>query len=170
MGGRSCTTNVEGCQHSDHLQKGDRTECGNYLISVVGKIFVRILLSRLTSHITPELIPETQCDFRLNRTTVDMILCLRQLPEKSTTMIESLYTGMMVNVRNGGGGLGYICYNKRCQLGVRNGSQVFLGILISNAQRIHTSLQLHTSEQRQNHKYTCETAFRRRQRTDCPLS
>ena len=30
MGGRSCTTSLEGCQHSHHPQKGDRTECGNY--------------------------------------------------------------------------------------------------------------------------------------------
>ena len=83
----------------------------------------------------------TQCGFRSNRSTVDMIFCLQQLqekcidqdqthyivfvdftkaldtvgrtglwqilkkygcPEKFTTMIESLHTGMMVNVRNGG--------------------------------------------------------------------
>ena len=30
MGGRSCTTRLEGCQHNHHLQKkGDRTECGH---------------------------------------------------------------------------------------------------------------------------------------------
>ena len=126
-------------------KKGDRTECGNYrgisLLSAAGKIFARILLNRLSSHITPEVVPETQCGFRSNRSTVDMIFCLRQLqekciekdrplyivfvdftkafdtvgrtglwqllrkygcPEKFTTMIESLHTGMMVNVRNGG--------------------------------------------------------------------
>ena len=126
-------------------KKGDRTECGNYrgisLLSAAGKIFARILLNRLSIHITPEVVPETQCGFRSNRSTVDMIFCLRQLqekcieqdrplyivfvdftkafdtvgrtglwqllrkyrcPEKFTTMIESLHTGMMVNVRNGG--------------------------------------------------------------------
>ena len=120
-------------------KKGDRTECGNYrgisLLSAAGKIFARILLNRLSSHITPEVVPETQCGFRSNRSTVDMIFCLRQLQEKCieqdrplyncvcrlhegirhrwedwtmaatekfTTMIESLHTGMMVNVRNGG--------------------------------------------------------------------
>ena len=37
--------------------------------------------------------------------------------------------------------------------------------------RIQISLQWHTSEQRQNQKYTCErTAFFRRQRTNCTLS
>ena len=39
-------------------KKGDRTECGNYrgisLLSAAGKIFARILLNRLSSHITPE--------------------------------------------------------------------------------------------------------------------
>ncbi|KAK2191975.1 hypothetical protein NP493_41g01001 [Ridgeia piscesae] len=83
----------------------------------------------------------TQCGFRGNRSTVDMIFCLRQLqekcieqdrplymvfvdfskafdtvgrtglwqllrkyvcPEKFTTMIEALHTGMMANVRVGG--------------------------------------------------------------------
>ena len=62
---------------SPSTKKGDRTECGNYrgisLLSAAGKIFARILLNRLSSHITPEVVPETQCDFRSNRSTVDMI-------------------------------------------------------------------------------------------------
>ena len=52
-------------------KKGDRTECGNYrgisLLSAAGKIFARILLNRLSGHITPEVVPETQCVFRSNR-------------------------------------------------------------------------------------------------------
>ena len=126
-------------------KKGDRTDCGNYrgisLLSIAGKIFARILLNRLSTHITPEVVPETQCGFRGNRSTVDMIFCLRQLqekcieqdqplymvfvdfskafdtvgrtglwqllmkygcPEKFTTMIEALHTGMMANVSVGG--------------------------------------------------------------------
>ena len=126
-------------------KKGDRTDCGNYrgisLLSIAGKIFARILLNRLSTHITPEIVPETQCGFRGNRSTVDMIFCLRQLqekcierdrplymvfvdfskafdtvgrtglwqllrkygcPEKFTTMIEALHTGMMANVSVGG--------------------------------------------------------------------
>ena len=126
-------------------KKGDRTDCGNYrgisLLSIAGKIFARILLNRLSIHITPEVVPETQCGFRSNRSTVDMIFCLRQLqekcieqdrplymvfvdftkafdtvrrtglwqllrkygcPEKFTTMIEALHTGMMANVSVGG--------------------------------------------------------------------
>ena len=61
--------------------KGDRTDSGNYrgisLLSIAGKIFARILLNRLSTHITPEVVPETQCGFRGNRGTVDMIFCLR---------------------------------------------------------------------------------------------
>ena len=122
-------------------KKTDRTDCRNYrgisLLSIAGKVFARILLNRLSTHITPEVVPETQCGFRGNRSTVDMIFCLRQLqekcieqdrplymlfvdfskafdtvwrtwlwqllrkfgcPEKFTTMIEALHTGMMANV------------------------------------------------------------------------
>ena len=47
--------------------KGGRTECGNYrcisVLSAAGKIFARILLNRLSSHITPEVVPETQVAF-----------------------------------------------------------------------------------------------------------
>ena len=125
-------------------KKGDRTDCGNYrgisLLSIARKIYARILLNRLSTDITPEVVPETQCGFRGNRSTVDMIFCLRQLqekcieqdrplyilfvdfskafdtvgrtglwqllrkygcPEKFTTMIEALHTGMMANVSVG---------------------------------------------------------------------
>ena len=63
-------------------KKGDRTDCGKYrgisLLSIAGKIFARILLNILSAHITPEVVPETQCGFRGNRSTVDMIFFLRQ--------------------------------------------------------------------------------------------
>ena len=46
-------------------KKGDRTDCGNYrgisLFSIAGKIFAKILLNRLSTHITPEVVPKTQC-------------------------------------------------------------------------------------------------------------
>ena len=61
-------------------KKVDRTDCGNYrgisLFSIAGKIFARILLNRLSTYITPEVVPETQCGFRDNRSTVDMIFCV----------------------------------------------------------------------------------------------
>ena len=76
-------------------KKGDRTDCGNYrgisLLSIAGKIFARILLNRLSTHITPEVLPETQYGFRGNRSTVDMIFCLRQLQEKCIEQDRPLY-------------------------------------------------------------------------------
>ena len=76
-------------------KKGDWTDCGNYrgisLLSVAGRIFARILLNRLSTHITPEVVPETQCGFRGNRSTVDMIFCLRQLQEKCIEQHRPLY-------------------------------------------------------------------------------
>ena len=45
--------------------------------------------------------------------------------EKFTTMIESLHTGMMVNVRNGGEVSDTFDYNKRCQAGVRTAPTLF---------------------------------------------
>ena len=61
-------------------KKGDRTDCGNYrgisLLTIAGKIFARILLNIISTHITPEVVPETQCGFSGNRSTIDMIFCL----------------------------------------------------------------------------------------------
>ena len=76
-------------------KKGDRTDCGNYrgisLLSIAGKIFARILLNRVSTHITPEVVPETQCGFRGNRSTIDMIFYLRQLQEKCIEQDRPLY-------------------------------------------------------------------------------
>ena len=55
IGGMPCTTSVDVS-----------------LLSAAGKICVRILLNRLSSHITIGVVPETQCSFRSNRNIVDM--------------------------------------------------------------------------------------------------
>ena len=72
-------------------KKGDWTDYGNYrgisLLSIAGKIFARVLLNRLSTHITPE----TQRGFRGNRSTVDMIFCLWQLQEKCIEQDRPLY-------------------------------------------------------------------------------
>ena len=162
-------------------KKGDRTDCGNYrgisLLSIAGKIFARILLNRLSTHLTPEVVPETQCGFRGNRSTVDMIFCLRQLqekcieqdrplymvfvdfskafdtvgrtglwqllkkygcPEKFTTMIEALHTGMMATVNVGG----EVSESFRVTNGVKQGCvlaptlfSIFLSAMLDNAFR-----------------------------------
>ena len=76
-------------------KKGDRKDCGNnrgiFLLSIAGKIFARILLNRLSTHIASEVVPKTQCGFRGNRSTVDMIFCLRQLQEKCIEQARPLY-------------------------------------------------------------------------------
>ena len=68
--------------------KGDRAECGNSrgisLLSSAGKVLARILLKRLISTISENLLPETLCGFRTNWSTVEMVFSLRQLMEKSS--------------------------------------------------------------------------------------
>ena len=58
-------------------KKGDRTDCGNYrgisLLSIAGKIFAMILLNRLSIHITPEVVPETQCGFQPEHSGYDIL-------------------------------------------------------------------------------------------------
>ena len=95
MGGSPCTTGLERDQHRDHLQKGYRTECGNYrgiyLPSLAGKLFAWILLNRLSSHFVQEVVTETHCGFHSNRSTVDMIFCPRELQEKCLKQNRPLY-------------------------------------------------------------------------------
>ena len=69
-----------------YKRKGDRAECGNHrgisLLSEAGKILAKILQHRLQS-LAEDILPESQCGFRANRSTQDMIFTLRQLQEKS---------------------------------------------------------------------------------------
>ena len=67
------------------FKNGSRTACGNYrgisLLSVAGKIVVKVLLNRLQP-LSESIIPETQCGFRPGRGTADMIFSARQVQEK----------------------------------------------------------------------------------------
>ena len=76
-------------------KKGNRTDCGIYsgisLLSIAGKIFARNLLNRLSTHVTPEVVPETQCGFRGNRSTMDMIFGLQQLHKKCIAQARLLH-------------------------------------------------------------------------------
>ena len=56
-------------------------------------------------------------------------------PEKFTTMIESLHTGMMVNVMNGGEVSDTFTITNGVKQGVRTGSHTFLYISVCNAWR-----------------------------------
>ena len=50
-------------------------------LSVVGKMFARVVLARLQI-LADRIYPESQCGFRSGRSTVDMIFSVRQLQEK----------------------------------------------------------------------------------------
>ena len=75
--------------------KGPKNECGNYrgiaLLSCVGKVLSRILLDRLLSFISNDVLQESQCGFRKNRGTTDMIFSARQLQEKCREQNLGLY-------------------------------------------------------------------------------
>lgn len=77
-----------------YKNKGDRSDCNNYrgisLLSIVGKLFARIVLSRLQL-LADRIYPESQCGFRSKRSTVDMIFSLRQLQEKCREQNQPLY-------------------------------------------------------------------------------
>lgn len=68
-----------------YKNKGDKGCCDNYrgisLLSVAGKAFAKVLLKRLQI-LAERVLPETQCGFRAQRSTIDMIFTLRQLQEK----------------------------------------------------------------------------------------
>ena len=77
-----------------YKNKGDRSDCNNYrgisLLSIVGKVFARVLLKRLQK-LAERVYPETQCGFRAGRSTTDMIFSLRQLQEKCREQTQPLY-------------------------------------------------------------------------------
>ena len=72
---------------SIYKRKGEKSDCSNYrglsLLDVASKIFAKILLARFNKHIANEILPESQCGFRADRSTADMIFVCRQLLEKS---------------------------------------------------------------------------------------
>ncbi|XP_061884956.1 uncharacterized protein LOC133635724 [Entelurus aequoreus] len=75
--------------------KGEKSVCGNSrgisLLSAAGKVLAKVMLSRLIQSITEHLLPESQCGFRKNRSTVDMIFTTRQLQEKCREQHQDLY-------------------------------------------------------------------------------
>ena len=65
-----------------YKNKGDRQSCDNHrgisLLSIASKILARILLNRLLKHLSSyDTLPESQCGFRTERGTVDMIFATR---------------------------------------------------------------------------------------------
>ena len=78
-----------------YKNKGDKSSCDNHrgisLLSIAGKLLARVLLNRLTKHLVDNIVPESQCGFRQNRGTVDMVFAIRQLQEKCIEQRQDLY-------------------------------------------------------------------------------
>jgi len=77
-----------------YKNKGERSDCNNYrgisLLSIVGKVYARVLLIRLQK-LAERIYPESQCGFRAGRSTIDMVFSLRQLQEKCREQHMPLY-------------------------------------------------------------------------------
>ena len=78
-----------------YKKKGSKSDCDNYrgiaLLSHCSKILAKILQMRLVENILDENVSESQCGFRSNRGTADMIFAVRQLQEKSIEQNMPLY-------------------------------------------------------------------------------
>ena len=77
-------------------EKSDSSNCrGITLLSIAGKILAGVLLNRLIPTIGQENTPESQCGFRSNNGTVDMIFVLRQTQEKCREQNMGLYAAFV---------------------------------------------------------------------------
>jgi len=84
--------------HNPVQEQGDRSDCNNYrgisLLCVAGKLFARVALRRL-QQLAERVYPESQCGFRSQRSTVDMIFSLRQLQEKCREQQQPLFIALI---------------------------------------------------------------------------
>ena len=67
-------------------KKKDRTECGSHrgisLVAHAGKVLLRVIAGRLSDYCKREnILPEEQCGFRPQRSTVDIMFVVRRLQE-----------------------------------------------------------------------------------------
>ena len=109
-------------------RKGNPQVCDNHrgisLLSVAGKILARVLLNRLNEHLEwSGLLLESQCGFRKNRGTIDMIFTAADLtkafdtvsreelwkimakfgcPAKFIAMVRQFHDGVLARVQNDG--------------------------------------------------------------------
>ena len=77
-----------------YKNKGESSDCSRYrgisLLSIVGKAYARVLLSRLQV-LADRVYPEAQCGFRAARSTIDMVFYVRHLQEKYREQRQPLY-------------------------------------------------------------------------------
>ena len=83
------------CTKSREKKSDSSNYRGITLLSIAGKILVRVLLNRLIPTIAQENTPESQCGFRSNRGTADMIFVLRQIQEKCREQNMGLYAALI---------------------------------------------------------------------------
>lgn len=78
--------------------KGDKSICsdsrGISSIAIDGKVLAKVML-RLTSTIAKRVTPESQCGFRKERGTVDMIFVTCQLQEKCREQHKDVFTAFL---------------------------------------------------------------------------
>ncbi|CAG5927188.1 unnamed protein product [Menidia menidia] len=72
-----------------YKNKGEKADCGNH------RGPCKTMQRRLTDYITEEMLPESQCGFRKNRSTVDMVFTARQLQEKCREQHQDLYMAFL---------------------------------------------------------------------------
>ena len=91
------STRLQGCFHNPPIKterKSSSLRQPQRYLSLIncGKILAKILLNRLNAHLEQAgLIPESQCGFRKDRGTIDMIFPARQLQEKCQEQTVELY-------------------------------------------------------------------------------
>ena len=84
---------MEGTPYIVNLfKKGDKEDPGNYkgitLLSVVGKVFCKVLNNRLVQHLDKGgVLHEDQAGFRLKGSCVDNIYTLNELVQMKTTEV-----------------------------------------------------------------------------------
>ena len=70
-----------------YKRKGDQAVCTNSrdiaLLSTASKVLAKVLCKRLITHIVERIVTETQCGFRPDHSTADMIFVARQFFENS---------------------------------------------------------------------------------------
>ena len=77
-------------------KKEDRTECGSYrgisLVAHAGKVLLKVIAGRLSGYCKREnILPEKQCGFRPQRSTVDMMFVERRLQKLARKKDTPLY-------------------------------------------------------------------------------
>ena len=76
------------------FKKGDKAVCDNYrgitLLSLLGKVYAKVLESRVRTIVEP-ILSDEQCGFRPGRSTIDQVFTLQQVGEKAWEYAKPVY-------------------------------------------------------------------------------